>query len=191
MGRPALLVFSVLLLAAGPALAHVTEPAGGFASGFSHPLKGADHVLAMFAVGLWGAQMGGRTVWTLPATFPLVMAAGALAGMLGLPLPAVQAGIAGSVVVLGAAIAYAWRPAEAVALAVIGTFAVFHGHAHGIEMPRAVDPADYAIGFVVATGVIHLGGIGIGLALGRPLGGWLARGMGVIIAGCGGYFLVA
>ena len=173
------------------AAAHIIQGAqGGFGSGFEHPLTGADHFLAMFAVGLWGAQMGGRPVWTLPVTFPLIMVAGGVAGMLGIPLPGIEIGIAISILALGMAIALAWRPAEWVALVLIAFFALCHGHAHGAELPLAADPADYAIGFVLATGMIHLFGIGVGLGLNKPVGGRLARGLGVLIGAGGIYFLV-
>jgi urease accessory protein len=144
----------------------------------------------MFAVGIWGAQMGGRAVWALPVTFPLIMAAGGVAGMLGLPLPHVELGIALSILALGSAITLGWRPAEAVALILIGAFAICHGYAHGVELPNAADPADYAVGFVIATGLIHLLGVGVGLALNKPLGGRLARVLGAVIAVGGVYFLV-
>ncbi len=172
------------------AAAHIIEGAqGGFGSGFEHPLSGPDHFLAMFAVGLWGAQMGGRPVWTLPVTFPLIMVAGGIAGMLGLQLPGIEIGIAVSIIALGAAVAMAWRPAEWIALLLIAFFAVCHGYAHGVELPRATDPADYAIGFVLATGMIHLFGIGVGLGLNKPVGGRLARSLGALISVTGIYFL--
>jgi urease accessory protein len=171
--------------------AHIIQTgAGGFGSGFEHPLTGPDHFLAMFAVGLWGAQMGGRPVWTLPVTFPLIMVVGGIAGILGIPLPGAEIGIALSIVALGLAIAFAWHPAEWVALLLISVFAICHGHAHGAELPRAADPADYAIGFVVATGLIHLSGIGVGLALDKPYSGRFARALGALIVPGGLYFLV-
>ena len=180
-----------LYLLPGPAAAHIIQGAqGGFGSGFAHPLTGPDHFLAMFAVGLWGAQMGGRQVWTLPVTFPLVMVAGGIAGMLGVPLPGIEIGIALSILALGLAIALAWRPAEWAALTLIAYFALCHGYAHGAELPLAADPADYAIGFVLATGMIHLFGIGVGLALNKPVGGRLARALGALIGVGGIYFLV-
>lgn len=172
------------------AAAHITSiGAGGFGSGFAHPLTGPDHFLAMFAVGLWGAQMGGRPVWTLPVTFPLIMVAGGAAGMFGLPLPGLEIGIALSILALGLAIAFAWHPAEWIALCLSAVFAVCHGYAHGAELPFAADPADYIIGFVLATGLIHVFGIGVGLTLNKPLGGRLARGLGVLIGLGGVYFL--
>jgi len=183
---------ALVLINAGAAEAHVEEGVlGGFASGLQHPIFGLDHLLAMLAVGIWGAQMGGRRVWTLPVTFPLIMALGGIAGMAGLYLPSVEIGIALSVLALGLAIAFAWRPFEPVALALIAVFAVFHGYAHGVELPGAADPAAYATGFVVATGAIHVAGIGIGLVLGTLFRGWVSRGLGAAIAASGLYFLWA
>jgi urease accessory protein len=180
------------LLTPQTALAHITHGSmGGFTNGFEHPLTGADHFLAMFAVGIWGTQLGGRSVWTLPVTFPLVMTLGGLAGMLGLPLPYVELWIAFSILTLGSAILFAWRPPEVAALLVIAVFAICHGYAHGVELPRAADPADYAIGFVIATGLIHLLGIGVGLALSKPYQGGLAKGLGGLIGVGGIYFLGA
>jgi urease accessory protein len=179
------------ILFVSPASAHTgTELIGGFVSGFEHPLFGADHLLAMLAVGIWGAQLGGRAVWTLPATFPLIMALGGLAGILGLYIPQVETGIALSVLGLGLVIAIAWRPFEIVALTLIAVFAIFHGYAHGLELPAAADPAAYSAGFVIATGVIHLAGIGIGLLAGKAFHGWLSRGLGGAIALSGVYFLL-
>ena len=180
-----------LALLPQPALAHITPgPIGGFAGGFAHPLTGLDHFLAMFAVGVWGAQMGGRSVWALPVAFPLVMTVGGIAGMAGLVLPYVEIGIALSILVLGLAIACKWRPVEIVPLALIAIFALCHGYAHGVELPSAADPAAYAAGFVLATGMIHIIGIVVGLLLGKPLHGWLARGLGGVIAAGGVFYLL-
>jgi urease accessory protein len=174
------------------ALAHITQgPIGGFEGGFAHPLTGLDHFLAMFAVGVWGAQMGGRSVWMLPVAFPLVMTIGGIAGMAGFTFPFVEIGIAISILVLGLAIAFAWQPIEIVPLALIAAFAICHGYAHGVELPNAADPAAYAAGFVLATGLIHICGILVGLLLSKPLHGWLARGLGGVIAAGGVYFLLA
>jgi urease accessory protein len=179
-------------VSSGPALAHIVNGAqGGFGSGFAHPLTGPDHFLAMFAVGLWGAQMGGRNVWSLPVTFPLIMVVGGVLGMLGVIIPAVEIGIALSIVALGLAIACVWRPPQFLALALISVFAICHGYAHGAELPLAADPADYAIGFVLATGMIHLFGIAVGLALMKPRKGEFARLLGGAIALGGVYFLAA
>jgi urease accessory protein len=183
-----------LALMAVPTLAqaHIIQSgAGGFGNGFEHPLTGPDHFLAMFAVGLWGAQIGGRSIWTLPVAFPLIMVLGGVAGIAGLPLPGVEIGIALSIIALGLAIACAWRPAEWIALLLIAVFAICHGYAHGAELPNAADPADFAIGFVVATGMIHLLGIGVGLVLGKSFGGRLSQALGGLIAVGGIYFLVA
>jgi urease accessory protein len=179
-----------MVIVAHPAAAHVvSDPGSGFLSGLQHPLFGLDHLFAMLAVGIWGAQMGGRRVWSLPVTFPLIMALGAIIGMAGVVLPAVEAGIAISVVALGLSIAFAWRPPEIVALLLVAVFAICHGYAHGLELPDAADPAAYAAGFVIATGVIHLFGIGIGLVVGRVYRGRVSRGLGVAIAAAGVYFL--
>jgi urease accessory protein len=192
MRRFAITLYMALICIAGPAAAHTEEgTVGGLLSGFSHPLFGLDHLLAMLAVGIWGAQMGGRLVWTLPVAFPLVMALGGLLGMAGITIPSVETGIALSVLALGLVIALALRPPEAIALLLIAIFAIFHGHAHGVELPAAADPAAYAVGFVVATGLIHVIGIGIGLTLGRLREGQLSRGIGGLIAIAGLYFLVA
>ena len=181
-----------LALLPQPAFAHIPQgPINGFAGGFAHPLTGLDHFLAMFAVGVWGAQMGGRSMWALPVAFPLVMTIGGIAGMAGLVLPYVEIGVALSILVLGLAIACKWRPIELVPLALIAIFALCHGYAHGVELPRAADPAAYAAGFVLATGMIHITGIVVGLLLGKPLHGWLARGLGAAIAAGGVFYLVA
>ncbi|MGE0005443.1 MAG: HupE/UreJ family protein [Parvibaculaceae bacterium] len=196
MGRTGVALRAAVAAAAfwiepGVAHAHLIQAgAGGLGSGFAHPLTGPDHFLAMFAVGLWGAQMGGRPVWTLPVTFPLIMVAGGILGILGVPLPGTEIGIALSIVALGTAIALRWHPAEWIALLVVSVFAICHGHAHGTELPAAADPADFAIGFVVATGIIHVLGIGVGLLLQKPLDGRLCRGLGAVIAVAGLYFLV-
>jgi urease accessory protein len=194
MSRSALLWLIPLLgpaLLPQPAFAHITQgQLGGFAGGFAHPLTGLDHFLAMFAVGVWGAQMGGRSVWALPVAFPLVMTVGGIAGMAGSVLPYVEIGIALSILVLGLAIACKWRPIEIVPLALIAIFALCHGYAHGVELPSAADPAAYAAGFVLATGMIHIVGIVVGLLLGKPLHGWLARGLGGVIAAGGVFYLI-
>jgi urease accessory protein len=187
-----LLVLLVYWMLTGDAHAHTEEGAvGGLLSGLSHPLFGFDHLLAMLAVGIWGAQMGGRLVWVLPMVFPLVMAVGGLLGIAGISLPAVEVGIALSVLALGLAIAGALRPPEIAAVLLIAVFAVFHGHAHGAELPAAADPVAYAVGFVVATGLIHLAGIALGLTIGRMFEGRLSRGLGGLIAAAGVYFLLA
>lgn len=178
------------ILAPTIAQAHVISAgSGGFGSGFAHPLTGPDHFLAMFAVGLWGAQMGGRPVWTLPVTFPLIMVVGGVLGIAGVSMPYVETGIALSIVALGLAVALAWHPAEWAALLLISVFALCHGHAHGAELPLAADPGIYAVGFVLATGMIHLIGIGVGIGIGKIWHGRLTRILGGLIAVAGLYYL--
>ncbi len=142
----------------GAALAHTGLAASGFASGFVHPFGGLDHVLAMFAVGLWAARLGGRATWAVPAAFVVVMAAGAAAAMVGLALPPVEVGVAGSLLVLGAVIALDARLSLASALPLVAVLAVFHGFAHGAEAAGAA----YGLGFALATAALH----GLGLACG-------------------------
>ncbi len=134
--------------------------------GFSHPIGGIDHILAMVAVGIFAANLGGRALWAVPLTFMGFMLAGGALGMFGVPLPFVEIGIALSIVVLGIAVAVKWDWPVAAAMAMVGLFAIFHGHAHGTEMPLDASGAAYALGFVTATGLLHLAGIGIGLAIG-------------------------
>lgn len=178
------------MLAAGAAQAHTGEGvAGGLISGFLHPLFGWDHVVAMVAVGLWGAVLGLPALWLLPVVFPVVMALGGALGVVGVPLPAVETGIALSGVVLGLLVAFAVRAPLWIAALIVGAFAVFHGHAHGTELPAAADPIAYAVGFVIATGFLHLAGIAIGLLWGRPWGNWAVRVAGVFVALVGAAFL--
>jgi urease accessory protein len=188
VGLPATLA---LMLLAQPALAHTEAGiAGGLLSGFLHPILGPDHVIAMVAVGLWGAFLGAPAIWLLPIVFPLVMALGGVLGVLGVPLPAVEVGIALSAVALGAMVAFAARPPLWVAAVLVGAFAIFHGHAHGAELPAAANPLAYGIGFVAATGLLHLTGIAFGLLVRWPLGERAVRAGGGLIACAGLYFLV-
>jgi urease accessory protein len=189
--RGATILMAVLLaLGATPALAHVGEGAvGGFLSGFGHPIFGWDHVVAMVAVGLWGAFLGMPAIWLLPVVFPLVMAFGGALGIVGVPLPAVETGIAASAVVLGLVVAFQARPPLWVAAGVVGIFAIFHGHAHGTELPQAVSPLTFAIGFVLATGLLHLLGIAFGLLVRWPAGKVAVRAGGAAIALTGMAFL--
>ena len=180
----------VLFCLATPALAHEAQGiAGGFASGFLHPIVGWDHVLAMVAVGLWGAFLGAPAIWILPVVFPLVMALGAALGVVGVPIPAVETGIAASAVVLGALIAAASRPPLWVAAVLVGLFAIFHGHAHGTELPEAANPFAYAVGFVIATGLLHVIGIAFGLLVRWPAGTYAIRAGGGLISAMGFAFL--
>jgi urease accessory protein len=188
--RSITLVLALLLAAAGPAWAHTGEGvAGGFVSGFLHPIAGWDHVIAMVAVGLWGAFLGRPAVWLLPVVFPLVMAFGGAAGVLGLPLPGVEIGIATSAIVLGAMVAFAARPPLWVAAAIVAAFAIFHGHAHGTELPEAASPIAYSLGFVIATGLLHASGIALSLVSHWPSGRHVVRACGAVIALLGVMFL--
>ena len=162
---------------------------GGFSSGFMHPILGWDHVIAMVAVGLWGAFLGSPAIWVLPVVFPLVMAFGGALGVMGIPIPAVETGIAASAVVLGAMVAFAVRPPIWVAAVIVGAFAIFHGHAHGTELPSAANPLAYSLGFVIATGLLHLCGIAFGLAVRWPAGKIAVQAGGGIIALAGVGFL--
>lgn len=180
----------VVSIAAAPALAHDGGGLiGGFASGFVHPLLGLDHVVAMIAVGLWGAFLGVPAIWLLPVVFPLVMAFGGALGVIGVPVPAVEIGIAASAVVLGCMVAFAARPPIWLAAVIVGLFAIFHGHAHGTELPGAVSPLAYSLGFVVATGLLHLSGIAFGTLIQWPAGRAAVRTGGGLIALAGMAFL--
>lgn len=184
-------LFAVLLLLSGAAFAHedVGAISGGFVSGLMHPVVGWDHVAAMVAVGLWGAFLGMPAIWVLPVVFPLVMALGGVAGLLGLPLPAVETGIAISVIVLGLAVAFKVRPPLWVAGVVVAGFAIFHGYAHGTELPEAANPIAYSAGFMIATGLLHLAGIGLGHLVRWSVGKWLVQAVGALIALAGVAFL--
>lgn len=174
----------------GAAHAHSGEGAiGGFFSGFMHPLTGLDHIVAMVAVGLWGAFLGNPALWILPVVFPVVMAFGGALGILGIPLPGVEIGIALSGIVLGAMVAGAVKPPLWIAAILVGFFAIFHGHAHGTELPQAANPATYAFGFVLATGLLHLSGIAFGFLTKWPKGIIAVRGGGVAISLIGLAFL--
>lgn len=180
-----------MLLLASPAAAHSgTGLPGGVAAGFMHPFSGFDHMLAMVAVGLWGAFLGLPLIVLLPVIFPAVMALGGALGIAGVPLPPVEIGIALSVLVLGAMIAGAVRAPVWLACGLVAVFAIFHGYAHGTELPSAADPIGYSLGFVLATGLLHVLGIGIGLINHRPGGVVVTRSAGALIAACGAYFMV-
>ena len=192
-----LLTASAMLLYTGMAWAHGDHgdaaPLGGgsFMTGFLHPFTGWDHVVAMVAVGLWGAFLGRPAIWVLPIVFPLVMAFGGFLGLVGVPIPGIEVGIALSAVVLGLMVAAAARPPLWVAAVLVGGFAIFHGHAHGTELPSAADPLLYSLGFVLATGLMHAGGIAFGLLTRWPAGRWAVRAGGGLIGLVGLSFLLA
>jgi urease accessory protein len=186
----ALTTLTATVLAPSLATAHA-EPgaASGFAAGIAHPISGADHVLAMVSVGLWGAQLGAPAMWMLPVAFPMVMAFGGMFGLLGLPLPGVEIGIALSAVALGLAVLAEARPAPAVAAIVVAFFAIFHGYAHGAELPPGGNGLLYSVGFVVATGALHATGIAIGLIHRWSAGRAVLRAAGGFVAVAGLVFL--
>jgi urease accessory protein len=176
----------ILLLLPAAAFAHVgSGETGGFLSGLRHPISGPDHVLAMVAVGLWGAQLGSPAIWLLPVAFPMVMAVGGMLGLMGVPLPGIEYGIATSAILLGAVVAFEARPPLGIAAALVGFFAIFHGHAHGTELPAGEDALLYSMGFVIATGCLHAAGIAIGVLHQWPWGRPLLRiaGAGIVVGG--------
>lgn len=172
----------------GSAFAHAGHAAAfGFSSGFLHPFGGLDHVLAMIAVGLLAAQLGGRALWLVPGTFVTVMALAAAAGVAGVPLPGTEYGILLSIVAISLPVAFALGMPVTLAMLLVGVFAIFHGHAHGAELPAGVEAAPYVAGFALATALIHAAGISFGLALGRLAMGRPAlriAGGAIVLAGC-------
>jgi urease accessory protein len=186
-----LLVVSMLVLAGGEhLLAHEqTGTARGFLMGCWHPLSGLDHVVAMIAVGLWGAQLGAPALWLLPITFPMVMAFGGLLGLIGVALPGVEIGIALSALLLGVMVATEAKAPLVMAAGLVGFFAIFHGHAHGTELPAGQSGLAYSIGFVVATGLLHGVGVAIGVVHRRQAGRIALRVAGAAVAMAGVVFL--
>lgn len=184
--RRVILISWLLAVVPLTALAHEeTGQAAGFLAGLLHPVSGLDHVLAMVAVGLWGAVLGPPAVWVLPVAFPMMMAVGGLMGLMGFPLPGVEIGIAASAIVLGALVFGELRPSVRSAAAVVAVFAIFHGHAHGTELPEGSSALFYSLGFVFATGLLHAAGILLGALHQWPLGRTVVRaaGGGVVLAG--------
>lgn len=181
-----LLVFGALAGLPGVALAHTGHgEMSSFASGLVHPLTGLDHVLAMVAVGLLAAHLGGRSMLALPLVFMTMVLAGGAVALAGLALPVVEAGILASVLVLGGLIASGRSLPGSLALALCAAFALFHGQAHGAAMPAATGGALYAAGFVAASGLLHAFGIGLGAALARLAPAAAMRCAGVVIVLCG------
>ncbi len=188
------ILFGALFVAAGPALAHTGLHSGdGIGAGLAHPFLGLDHMLAMVTVGALAATSGGRALWALPLSFMGVMALGGALGMAGVPLPAVEQGIAASLIVLGALLAIRVGLPVPAAMLVVGVFGLFHGHAHGAELPEMSSETAYAAGFVLATGLLHLLGIAIALGSAR-FQGWavpVTRLAGGAVAACGAVLLLA
>ena len=191
--RATILLFTIVIAVTysdSPALAHSGGGfGGGFVSGFTHPILGWDHVAAMIAVGLWGAFLGLPAIWILPIVFPLIMALGAVAGIIGLPVPAVETGIALSAVVLGLMIVFAVKAQIWLAAIIVGAFAIFHGCAHGTELPATANAFAYAVGFVISTGLLHMIGIAFGQLVKWPVGRMAVRGVGGFISLAGLAFL--
>jgi urease accessory protein len=187
------LLLSLIFFAPSLAQAHPGAPGHthGFSNGLFHPLTGLDHICAMVAVGLWAAQRGGRALWLVPATFVSIMIVGGILGMGKVGIPYVEQGIAASVLVLGTFIAAAARLPMAASMAIVALFALFHGYAHGAEMPDTASGLAYGIGFVIATASLHLSGIGIGLLAQRFSSAQFIRYLGGGIAACGVYLCFA
>ncbi|MBB2683940.1 UNVERIFIED_ORG: urease accessory protein [Rhizobium etli] len=165
--KSGLLALAAVALPAVASAHPAVGEAAGFSHGFAHPLSGLDHVLAMVMVGVLAFQLGGRALWLLPAIFIMVMAIGGALGVAGVNVPFVEIGIAFSVIVLGTAVALNVRAPLAAALGVVGFFAIFHGHAHGAEMPEDAAGAAYAAGFMIATALLHVAGLSLGYVISR------------------------
>ncbi|HWW99611.1 HupE/UreJ family protein [Collimonas sp.] len=181
---------AIAALGIGSAFAHPGHPdAFGFNDGFAHPFSGLDHLLAMLAVGLWAAQNKRSALWLLLLAFPLMMVAGALLAFAGVALPGVETGIAASVAVLGLLIAFAIRMPLWASATVVSVFAVFHGYAHGSELPHGASALWYGVGFVAATVLLHLSGLTIGLVARQKMASQAVRVGGIAIAAVGGYLL--
>lgn len=190
--RTALVALAIFFVGRAVSAASAHEQVGaaaGFVSGLAHPVSGLDHVLAMISVGLWGAQLGAPAIWLLPVTFPMVMACGGFLGLVGVQIPGVEIGVAASALLLGALVASEARPPLAVAATLVGLFAIFHGHAHGAELPAGQSGLTYSIGFVTATGCLHAAGIALGLLHRWSWGRWALRGAGAAVAAAGLFFL--
>jgi urease accessory protein len=180
-------VFSLLCLVFVPELAYAHPGvAGGGLHGMLHPFTGLDHLCAMIAVGIWAAQTGGRTTWILPATFVFIMAAGGMLGLSGVSLSFFEGGIVASLLILGVLIAAAIRLPLLGSMALVGGFALFHGYAHGVEMPRNASGFNYALGFMFSTIVLHLTGIVLAFSLEKTGHKSYIKLAGVTIAALGG-----
>ncbi len=177
-------------LASPVAQAHVQgDSAAGFMTGLGHPWSGLDHILVMIAVGVWGAQLGRPAVWLLPVAFPMMMAVGGFIGLLGLPFPSVEVGISLSAIVLGFMVLTEAKASMKLIVSLVGFFALFHGYAHGTELPEGQNGLLYSIGFVVGTGLLHCVGIGLGLLHRFKSGQLILRGAGSVVMMMGGVFL--
>ncbi len=186
-------LLTVLTILAWPSVAFAHQEgsgATGLISGLAHPVSGLDHILAMVCVGLWGAQLGAPAVWVLPVAFPMMMAVGGFMGLIGIPLPGVEYGIALSAIVLGAMVVGQVRPPLWLACVLVEIFAIFHGHAHGTELPEGASGLLYSVGFVTSTGLLHAAGIGLGLVHHWGPGKMAIRVAGAIILAGGVFFFL-
>ena len=180
----------VMLVSAPMAFAHAQPgAAAGLLTGLAHPVSGLDHVLAMLAVGLWGAQLGAPALWMLPVAFPMMMAMGGMLGLIGVPLPGIEHGIAASAILLGATVMFAVRAPLGLATALVAFFAIFHGHAHGTELPPGQSALLYSMGFVIATGGLHAVGIAVGAVHRWGWGEQLLRVAGAAVTAGGIFFM--
>ena len=185
---------SPLLVLLAPALAHAHVgfgSASGLAAGLVHPITGLDHLAAMIGVGLWAAQRGGRALWLVPLVFVLVMSLGGALGMAGIAMPFVEPGIIASLLVIGVLVAAAVRLPLVASMLVVGLFAIFHGHAHGAEMPETVAGVAYGVGFILSTAFLQLLGVGLGVAAGKYGTPQMVRYAGGAIALLGVYLSVS
>ncbi len=183
-----MLILSVFLCFSCIGFAHTGLDVSGLAAGLKHPFAGADHLLAMVAVGLWAAQNGGRKIWLLPGAFMLMLAVGANYALVYPSLPFVEPGIAGSVLVLGLVIALSLKLSALLSVTMTAFFGFLHGYTHGLEMPGATEPEAYALGFLATTIVLHLSGIVIGVTT-RGRFARLAQTLGAVIAASGAWML--
>jgi urease accessory protein len=196
MRNPTRFLTAIFLLAAsGAAFAHPGHNVSGLAAGLMHPFSGLDHLLAMVAVGLWAAQgstkkRGGRKIWLLPATFMAMLVLGAGIAMQWQSLPMVEAGIAVSVLALGLLVSLSMQLPATLSVAITALFGLLHGYAHGLELPESAAPAAYALGFLIATASLHLGGIAAGVAT-RHRYTLLSRLLGAAIAISGAFLLAS
>ncbi|UZE97496.1 HupE/UreJ family protein [Alkalimarinus alittae] len=192
MKKVALMLIGLFATLPGIAFAHAGGgELTGFMHGFGHPIGGLDHMLAMVAVGLWAAQSGGKASWVVPCTFVGVMVLGGILGFSGVSLPFVEEGILVSILILGVLIASAYKAPLVFSSLIVGLFAIFHGHAHGTEMPVSMSAATYAIGFALATAMLHFAGIGMGMLMKQANVQAVSRLAGGVIALGGVYLAIA
>ena len=178
--------FAIAISLPAIAQAHVGHgEAIGFMHGLEHPIGGLDHILAMVAVGLWAAQLGGHAVWSVPLTFVGVMALGGVLGITGITIPFVEQGIIASDLLLGGLVLMATRLPLVASISIVGLLAIFHGYAHGAEMPKEAIALQYAAGFMVATAALHLSGVGVAILMNKLFQDRLVRlaGGGIILGG--------